>query len=280
MSGADLSHHPVSRQVADALDPWACQALIATLDRTGPDAQRPPCLWHWVYFRDAPPAAHLGGDGHPRVSHLLPSDLPPRRMFAGAEIEFHRPFEMGQPATLVETIQSITEKSGSSGRLVFVRLALRYAQRGVPCITEQRTIVYRDAPTVVSGAARAPTTQTDPAPRLGTVLHQCTVPETTLFRYSALTFNAHRIHYDRPYATEIEDYPGLVVHGPLLATLLADAGRDLLGAELARFEFRALAPIFANETFEIRGHLNGQQAVLYAYRPDGKIAIEATVRRG
>jgi 3-methylfumaryl-CoA hydratase len=280
MPEGDHLHDRVSRRVTDALDPWSCQALIATLDTSLSDVSRPPSLWHWVYFRDSPPTAQLGSDGHPGVPSLLPRDLPPRRMFAGAEVQFHQPLQFHQPATLTESIEDVAEKSGSSGRLVFVRLALDYRQGDALCISERRTIVYRDVPGSGPGSDAPTPGPPEPVLQSGPIHKDCTMSETTLFRYSALTFNTHRIHYDRPYAMDVEFYPGLVVHGPLLATLLADAGRQALGADLSRFAFRARAPIFANESFHIRGQVSGDQATLYAYRADGKIAVEATAQAG
>lgn len=264
----------LTRQLPDMLDPWAAKALAATLDTSQADSGALPVLWHWVYFRDAARRSDLGSDGHPAGSSFLPPGLPPRRMFAGAEIDFLRPLQIGHPAVKIETIEDITEKSGSSGRLVFLRYAIRYEQDGEMCISERRTIVYRE-PGKPGDASAPPQVDPTPVPAGQDVSIDATVDPATLFRYSALTFNAHRIHYDLPYATGEEGYPGLVVHGPLLATMLADAAQKALGRPLGSFRFRALAPVFGHQTFHIRGSVVGGGATLQAYRPDGKVAVDA-----
>lgn len=230
-----------SRTDAVTLTPIA--ALSATLDRSDPPP-RPsdplPPLWHWLYFLDVRRRSELGRDGHPVRGGFLPPVPLPRRMWAGGRLQFHHPLRAGEETTRESRIVNVTEKTGRTGPLVFVlvRHEIRDA-RGAVAITEEHDIVYRDDP-----RPGDPVPPPKPTPATATWTREIVPDETLLFRYSALTFNGHRIHYDYRYVTEIEGYPGLVVHGPLVATLLLDLlRRELPGAGVARFEFRMVRPV-------------------------------------
>jgi len=251
-------------------------ALAATLDRADPqprDGDPVPPLWHWLYFLPLAPQAQLGEDGHPRRGGFLPPVPLPRRMWAGGRLTFHQPLHVGETVTRESRIESVDSKQGRTGALVFVKVLheLRGA-RGL-AITEQQDLVYREPATGADGArARL-------APALSTWRRRIEPSETLLFRYSALTFNSHRIHYDRPYATSVEGYPALVVHGPLIATLLIDLlRRSVPGVAVASFAFRAVAPLFDSAAFDVCGERReGADAVeLWAMRGNGELAMEAT----
>jgi 3-methylfumaryl-CoA hydratase len=232
-------------EVACRLDPWRARALHATLDLSGPaPADGTPVLpgWHWCYFLDTVASAQLDVDGHPRRGGFLPPVPLPRRMWAAGRLEFVAPLLLGGDAHKVSRIVNVEEKSGRSGRLCFVTVEHRYIGGTGLAIRESQDIVYRDPPSGEPGPAPA-------APGDAAWQRAWSFAAAALFRYSALTFNSHRIHYDRPYATAEEGYPGLVVHGPLLATLMLELVREHApGRRLKRFEFRAIAPVFDGQT--------------------------------
>jgi len=264
---------------ADVIGATPCAALAATLDRP---AQRPspgtllPALWHWLYFLPLSPEAEIGPDGHPRRGEFLPPLSLPRRMWAGSQIEFHKPLHVGDELTRISTIEDISEKSGHNGSLVFVKVRHEIRRRGeTECaLTERHDIVYRQAATpgeVAPAAAPAATDET---------WSKKWVPDAVLlFRYSALTFNSHRIHYDRRYVTEVEGYAGLIVQGPLIATLLLGLLRDHLpDAQVSRFEFRALHPLFDMNHFFVCGKPlpDGKTFTLWCRNHEGALSMEAS----
>ena len=229
--------------LTDTVWPNFVQALAATLDVELRDNVLPP-LWHWMLFADWVPASGLGPDGHPRRGGFLPPvhDLP-RRMWAGGRLQFHAPLHVGEAATRTSTILSIAEKTGGSGRLVFVTVRHEIAGPGGPAITEEQDIVYRGA----EGEAVKPG---EPAPPVDAVAAREVHPDPVLlFRYSALTGNGHRIHYDADYVRQEEGYPGLIVHGPLQATWLAMLAAQL--GPLTRFAFRGRRPAFAGSPLQV-----------------------------
>ncbi|MGH8849465.1 MAG: FAS1-like dehydratase domain-containing protein [Casimicrobiaceae bacterium] len=253
-------------------------ALSALLDRpvTRPADGTPlPPLWHWLYFLPLHRESDTGPDGHAQRGEFLPPVPLPRRMWAGSEIEFRQPLRVGDAATRVSTIAEISEKTGRSGALVFVRVRHELRRSGAEevAIAETHDIVYREAPR--PGDA-APPPAAAPA---GAVWERAVVPDAVLlFRYSALTFNGHRIHYDRRYVTATEGYPGLVVHGPLLATLLLDLLREHRpDARVARFRFRAMSPLFDTHPFSICGEpaSDGADVRLWAKDHRGGLAMDA-----
>ena len=258
-----------------------CAALAATLDRP---ADRPavgtplPALWHWLYFLPIARQSDIGPDGHPKRGSFLPPVQLPRRMWAGSQFSFHKPLRIGDAITRVSTIDNVTEKSGRSGPLVFVRVHHAINRQGDadPAITEFHDIVYRDAPK--PGDATAPP---KPAPGSAAWERECDPDAVLLFRYSALTFNGHRIHYDRRYVTDVEGYPGLVVHGPLIATLLLDLLRERRpDVDVASFEFRALRPTFDTAPFYVCAspEPDGRTFHLWARDHDGWLTMDAVAR--
>jgi 3-methylfumaryl-CoA hydratase len=225
---------------ADRVLPSLVQGLAATLDLPDPGDELPP-LWHWLLFQHWAPGSGLGPDGHPqRGGFLPPVDDLPRRMWAGGRVKLLAPLHVGEVVTRTSTIQSIEEKHGGSGRLVFVTIRHEIAGEAGPTILEEQDIVYRG----VQGAAVKPAGAAPPLPA-GAAVRVLRPDSVLLFRYSALTGNGHRIHYDQDFATRVEGYPGLVVHGPLQATLLAALARDAAGgAGLMAFAYRGRRPAF------------------------------------
>ena len=263
----------------------AAIGLAAVLDRqlnspSGDSAMLFP-LGHWLQFTPSAPMSELGADGHPKLGGFMPPLDLPRRMWAGSKIEYRLPIAVGQRLERLTTIESITPKHGASGRLCFVVVRHDISADRRLALTDRQTIVYREAveldPTSPS-SRRSP--RADGPPPAGWDWHIARRPvETTLFRYSALTFNAHRIHYDLPYVTEVEGYPGLVVHGPLLATYIVDGFlQSHPGAQLASFEFSARAPVFAREQIHVVGRAEDDGAEeLAIFNPDGKASITARI---
>ncbi len=262
-----------TRTSEDLLVPGPAMRLAASLDRAEPLAEGDPlpALWHWIYFLEASPRAETGPDGHPRRGGFMPPVTLPRRMFAGGRMSWHEGgLRIGERAEKTDTILDVTEKTGRSGRLAFVKVACEFRVGGALRLREERDIVYREPP---SGPAPA---EAPAEPETGPWRADVAPDPMLLFRYSALTFNVHRIHYDRPYATGEEGYPGLVVHGPLIATLLADLFRDHAGKPIARFSFRALRPLFDTAPFQVTGWPgDGGPARLLALTPAGNPAMEA-----
>lgn len=198
-------------------------------------------LAHWLYFLPTARQSELGEDGHPRRGGFLPPIELPRRMWAAGRLKFHAPLRVGDTVERVSTIKSVVEKTGASGPLVFVTVAHAISANGVPAIEEEQDIVYRGA----AGATRAAAVS-----RFAERERVFAPDSTLLFRYSALTFNAHRIHYDVEYARTREKYPGLVVQGPLIATLLMDHHISAHGAPRS-FTFRAERPLFAGDAAKL-----------------------------
>ena len=268
-----------SETVSDTATATPYAALSATLDRPAerPPAGTPlPALWHWLYFLPIHRQSDIGPDGHAKRGGFLPPVALPRRMWAGSQFEFHRPLRVGDALTRVSTIHDISEKSGRTGPLVFVKVRHEITRQGESeiALTEFHDIVYREAPRPddVAPPPRA-------APAKAAWTRQWVPDDVLLFRYSALTFNGHRIHYDRRYVTEVEGYPGLIVHGPLIATLLLDLLRHQLpDAQVARFEFRAMRPMFDIHHFFVCGEpaSDGKTFRLWAKDHEGWLAMDST----
>ncbi len=254
-------------------------ALSATLDRDDPPPKPGdplPPLWHWLYFLPFARQSELGPDGHPKRGGFLPPVPLPRRMWAGTRIEFLHPLRVGETTTRESRIVNVEHKQGRTGSLVFVlvRHEIRNAA-GLIALTDEHDIVYRDSPQPGDPAPPpAPAAPTDHA------WERIIQPDDVLlFRYSALTFNGHRIHYDRRYVTEVEGYPGLVVHGPLQATLLVDLlRRSLAHANVRRFVFRAVSPLFDTAPFAVCGkpEADGKSVQLWTRNAAGGVAMSAT----
>lgn len=233
-----------------------------------------PALWHWLLFSPATARAHTGEDGHPRRGGFLPPLPHRRRMYAGGRLEFHAPIPMGATVTRRGTISDITEKSGRSGDLVLVSVQYEITCDGRAAITEEQDLVYTDAPLkpVVTGDDAPP----PPARWTDTVV----TDEVMLFRFSALTYNSHRIHYDRAYAMQTEGYPELVVHGPMVAILLADLVRRHDPRPIVAFSFSSRAPLYVGETIHLLADAAGERVMASANRPEGTRSMTAELRLG
>jgi 3-methylfumaryl-CoA hydratase len=247
-------------------------ALAATLDRDDPPPQMGdalPPLWHWLYFLPVHRQSELAADGHAKRGGFLPPVPLPRRMWAGGRFEFHHPLRIGALVTRTSRIADVTHKEGRSGPLGFVVVRHEISDAEGVALVEEQDIVYR------AHSSSAPTPPS--APQAVAWKRTVCPDDALLFRYSALTFNAHRIHYDRRYATEAEGYPGLVVHGPLIATLLLDLlRRNMPDASAARFQFRAVSPLFDTATFLVCGQPEGGEVRLWASNASEELAMEAT----
>jgi 3-methylfumaryl-CoA hydratase len=258
----------------DRLGLFPPAALAATLDRDDPEPKEGdllPPLWHWLYFLPRARQSEIGPDGHPKRGGFLPPVPLPRRMWAGGRLAFHAPLKLGQAVRRVSTIADVSSKSGRSGNLVFVLVRHEIANEAGLAITEEHDIVYRDAP--APGEAPAVPKQ---APADSAWSRAIVPDDVLLFRYSALTFNGHRIHYDRRYVTTEEGYPGLIVHGPLLATLLLDLFARNDARRVKSFNFRALSPVFDTTRFTVHGTPDAEGAKLWIRRDDGALCMEAT----
>jgi 3-methylfumaryl-CoA hydratase len=221
------------------------EALGALLDVPVPDLAHGaglPLLWHWLYLLDRPAQADLGQDGHP-VRNAVPAPPEPgrRRMWAGGRVRTHGPLRCGEPATRRSEVLSVRDRQGRTGPLTFVVVAHRITQSGQVVVDEQQDIVYRDA----VGSVTAPGGQ-DVVP-VAQDEWPVEITPTLLFRFSALTYNAHRIHYDRDYARDTEGYPGLLTHGPLQALVMAEAARAHGHTGDLSFEYRLVAPLFDHQ---------------------------------
>lgn len=263
-----------SQDVTDFLEPARSNALaLAIGDETQRTAGDPlPLLHHWLYFWDVRPPEGLGVDGHPAKGGFLPPVPLPRRMWAGGRLVFKQPLRLGEKVTKTSKILKVEAKSGKSGQLVFVTVEHRLAGEAGLAIIEEQDLVYREAAAPGSIKAPAETGETPQAPWLRSV----TPDSVLLFRYSALTMNGHRIHYDRPYAMDEEAYPALVVQGPLQATLLADLAVRHLDAPLATFDFRGQVPAFDCATLHVCGEPTEAGAQLWTEQAGGKNMV-ATV---
>ena len=268
-----------SETVCDTIVPTPVAALTATLDHPAaavePGTVLPP-LWHWLYFLPMHRQSEIGPDGHARRGGFLPPVPLLRRMWAGSQFEFRSPIRVGDRVARTSTIVDVSTKEGRTGQLVFVKLRheLRCNDAADPALVEFHDIVYREAqrpddvpPPPQKAAVDAPWQR------------EIVPDDVLLFRYSALTFNGHRIHYDRRYVTEVEGYPGLVVHGPLIATLLMDLlRRRLPEADVESFRFKAVRPTFDLHPFRVNGELraDGKTVRLWAQDHEGWLTMDAT----
>jgi len=291
-----------SETVNDQIGPTPVIALTATLDHPAvpvPPGTALPPLWHWLYFLPMHRQSEIGPDGHAKRGGFLPPVPLPRRMWAGSQFEFRAPVRVGDRVARTSTIDDVTTKEGRTGKLVFVKVRheLRCNGAAEPALVEFHDIVYREAKqpgdvepppqAAAVGASREVSGSGLPGPETHTLGGQrpqgawgrTIVPDDVLlFRYSALTFNGHRIHYDRKYVTEVEGYPGLIVHGPLIATLLMDLlRRHLPDADVATFRFKAVRPTFDLHPFKVNGQLqdDGKTVKLWAQDVDGWLTMDA-----
>jgi 3-methylfumaryl-CoA hydratase len=261
----------------DLIGATPVQALAATLDLEDPMAAvglpLPP-LWHWLFFLPLHQQRDIGPDGHARRGGFLPPVPLPRRMWAGSRFEFRAPLRVGDTVARKSEIEDVRDRTGRSGRLCFVTVRHELHCNGAPepALVEWHEIVYREA--TRSTDAEPPRQQT----RADAQWQRTINPDVVLlFRYSALTFNGHRIHYDRRHAAEVEGYPGLVVHGPLIATLLMDLlRRHRPDADVASFAFKAVRPAFDDHALTLCGRSDGADVRLWAHDHEGSLVMEAT----
>jgi 3-methylfumaryl-CoA hydratase len=276
---------------SDSMAPESADRLAAVLDvaRRFHPGDELPLLWHWAYFTDDTAQSGLGPDGHP----LRTDDMAvrfPRRMAASGSVNRQGPLVVARPAHRSSCLVNVVEKQGRSGPLAFADWRHTVEQDGCVVLEERQSVVYRPAPqamgtgtpamgtgTPAMGTGRAmgaaPSPPAEPPP--GAPWRSVSFDSAALFRFSAVTWNAHRIHYDQPFAVASEGYPGLVVHAPLLAmTLALDAAREL--GQLGHVEFRAQAPVFVDDRIEIVGRRHGGGLAVEARRLDGVIAMSLT----
>lgn len=263
----------------DLVTPAPIAALSATLDIEAPHPLAGDVvllLWHWLYFLETHRQSELGPDGHAKLGGFLPPVPLPGRMWAGGRFEFMRPLRVGETFTRTSRIVDVQEKKGRTGTLVFVLVRHEIGNSGGIALVEEQDLVYRDH---ARPGDHASAPQLAPA---GAMWERKVQPDDVLlFRYSALTFNGHRIHYDRRFATETEGYPGLVVHGPLIATLLLDLlRRHMPEADVTRFEFRAVSPLFDISPFKLCGKPENDAKTVSLWATDscGGLAMTAIAR--
>jgi 3-methylfumaryl-CoA hydratase len=260
----ELAHDPVRLEQAARL------AACLDVDPAVLDHGVLPALWHWVLFHPEVPTAGLGVDGHPRRRAEM--DAFPQRMWVGGRVRVHRPVRLGVDAERVSRVVTADVKEGGAGRFWLVTVGHMIEQEGAPCIEEEQDLVFRAA------GSLAPIGPDAVAPPDGEWVEARTADPTLLFRFSAVTANAHRIHYDHPYATDVEGYPDLVVHGPLTAILLAELARTRRGEDARELSYRARAPHFANRRFWLAGSPTDDGAALRAVRADGETAMTLELR--
>lgn len=233
-----------------------------------------PPFWHYLYFNPQLRASELGTDGHERLGRFIPDFGLPRRMWAGGRVTIEKPLLLGEEVEKTSTIRAIEEKTGRSGRLCFVTVDHDFSVAGEHRLRETQNIVYREAP--APGSTPPPG---KPAPDDATFTRTVTPDPVLLFRYSALIFYGHRIHYDIEYTRKAEGYPGLVVHGPLTAALLVSLGLERLGTRrLKSFDIRAMSPLFVTAPFTLEGRDTEDGATLWARTPEGTTAMTVTLQ--
>jgi 3-methylfumaryl-CoA hydratase len=275
IEGIDIDHlrqwigHEES--VSDDITADLVRKFCATFDLKPPAPQMgesAPSLVHFCVAQSAAQTAQLGEDGHPRRGGFLPPVPLPRRMWAGGRVVFHRGLHIGEIVRRVSRITDVTSKQGHSGILCFVTVEHLLEVDGRAVVSEIQDIVYRGSD---RGEQKRPA---EPA-KAGSWQKRVVTPSPLLFRYSALTFNGHRIHYDRRYAAEVEHYPGLVVHGPLQATFLVNYATELRGIPPSSFKFRSLSPLFDNDAFLLHAEEDGKKLRLWTARENGPVAMTA-----
>lgn len=292
----DLSQWVGRRQeLADTISPVQVRQMAAAFNdsaRLDHPASAPlPAGWHWCYFNPMALQGGLGDDGHPRKGDFLPPVAQPRRMWAGSRLVWQRDFSVGRSVTRATEIERIERKQGRSGEMVFVTLAHRYSDDQGLVMTEAHDIVYRNAPDEAERAQLRATGERIASgehafEREGQWVKPVRTDEVMLFRYSAATFNGHRIHYDQPYCRDVEGYPGLVVHGPLIATLLLDwVERELgpalgLGGRIGTFSFKAQSPTFHLSGFHLHARRSDDGAGLDVWSTNnlGQVGLDGHIR--
>lgn len=285
-----------TQDTEDTLQLSVCEHMAATVGTSSLAAGDPlPPLWHWLFFHDVTPSAETGDDGHARRGGFLPPVALPRRMWAGGRLRFYKPLLIGSTVHKHSKITRVEHKQGKSGSLCFVTVLHTFKQSSAlsdgsapaasdgVLMEEEHDIVYREAAQsqpLSSEQRDALRSRIKPAAQLSKQLTDnsllITPSVNALFRYSALTFNGHRIHYDRDYCQRVEHYDGLVFHGPLTATLMANFAQARLQQDLASFEFRALQPLFDTDTFTIDVEASENGLAVFARKKDGSVAMQAS----
>ena len=268
-----------SETVHDEIGATPVRALAATLDHPAASVEvgtALPPLWHWLYFLPLHRQSEIGADGHAKRGGFMPPVPLPRRMWAGSQFEFRTPIRVGDRVARRSTIADVSSKEGRSGKLVFVKVRheVHCNEAAEAALVEHHDIVYREArrPGDIDPPPQA-------APAVAAWQRELVPDDVLLFRYSALTFNGHRIHYDRRYVTEVEGYPGLVVHGPLIATLLMDLlRRQAALAEVTSFRFKAVRATFDGHPMRVNGQpsADGKSVHLWAQDHEGSLTMDAT----
>ena len=274
---ADVKTEAIGRteRATDTLDLRPAELMQLTLDQqvTLVKGDPLPPFWHYLYFNPHIRASELGPDGHEKLGRFIPDFGLPRRMWAGGRVEIEKPLLLGETVEKVSRIRAVEEKTGRSGRLCFVTVDHDFNVDGEHRLRETQNVVYREPP-----APGAPRPQPKPAPADAAFQRQITPDPVLLFRYSALIFYGHRIHYDADYTRDVEGYPGLVVHGPLTATLLVGLGLERLGERRLRaFDIRAMSPLFVAAPFTLEGRETETGVSLWARRPDDACAMTVTL---
>ncbi|WP_339713197.1 MaoC family dehydratase N-terminal domain-containing protein [uncultured Sneathiella sp.] len=248
--------------------------FAALMDEPGPASDIVPSGGHWMYFLPTDRQSRIDKDGHGMKGEFLPPVELPRRMWAGGRLAFHAPLRAGDLAEKTSTIKSVTSKTGRTGELIFVTVEHQIRNEAGLCLTEEHDIVYREA----AGGSNKIQKEPQAAPTDGEWDASITPDPVLLFRYSALTFNGHRIHYDRDYCLNEEGYPGLVVHGPLLGTFLMQlAIKKMDGRPLKKFSFRNFNPIFDIAPFTLSGKKESEdKCQVWVRGPNGELAVKAT----
>jgi 3-methylfumaryl-CoA hydratase len=282
---------PVVEEVSDSVPAVRAAALHDLLDAPGgpPAPGSPvPALWHWLAFLPRAPQRELGTDGHPKLGGFLPPVGLPRRMIAGGRVTFHSTAPLDAPLWRRSVVTSVTQKSGRSGELVFVEVLHELTSEGRPILSERQDLVYRDAPQVdrssppQAGTVSSSRRTAEPLSEDWTWRMELPTDPRVLFRFSALTYNAHRIHYDYPYVTQVEGYPNLVVHGPLQAVALAELCRRFApDRTVITFTFRGLRPAFSGGPLHVAGRpVDTSKADLAVLDGTGQPTMTAAVEFG
>ncbi len=276
--------------VIDTISPVQVRQMAATLNDAArmqqPDIAPLPAGWHWLYFNPLEVQPLLGEDGHPQRGSFLPPVALPRRMWAGGRLTWHRPFQLGSSVNKASEIIKVTRKAGRTGEMVFVTVAHRYTDTQGLLLTEEHDIVYRGVPsdsekTALQTLAAQIQAREHSFERQGEHTQAINADAVMLYRYSAATFNGHRIHYDVDYCRQVEGYPGLVVHGPLIATLLLGFIENQIAPSvfIQSFDFRAMRPTFDLSGFHLHASKTDEAKVwrLWSTNNTGHIGIEASV---
>lgn len=259
----------------DIISATQANLMNATLDRhlTFQPGDPLPPAWHWLFFHHAVPLSGLGVEGHAKLGQFMPPVPLPRRMWAGGSLQFERPIIIGKAATKRSWVTHVEHKVGRSGELYFVTVTHEIFQSGSSRLHEKQAIVYRE-PADPTATHKAP----PPAPAKSDFSAKITPSPIMLFRYSALTFNGHRIHYDVDFCRNHEGYPDLVIHGPLTATLLLDLfGQQFPKEPLQTFEYRGVSPLFNPDPFTIHGSRKGKFGKAWATNAAGELAMQAQI---